>query len=49
MHYSENSLTITTNNQTVSYIDEGSINAPTIIFIHGFPLNKAMWNKQVRK
>lgn len=47
MHYSENSLTIFTNNQTVSYIDEGSINAPTIIFIHGFPLNKAMWNKQV--
>ncbi|MFC1784721.1 alpha/beta fold hydrolase [Candidatus Neomarinimicrobiota bacterium] len=47
MHYSENSLTITTNNQTVSYIDEGLVNASTIIFIHGFPLNKAMWNKQV--
>jgi len=47
MHYSENSLTITANNQTVSYIDEGSINAPAIIFIHGFPLNKSMWNKQV--
>jgi 3-oxoadipate enol-lactonase len=47
MHYLENSLTITTNNQTVSYIDEGPFNAPTIIFIHGFPLNKAMWNKQI--
>jgi 3-oxoadipate enol-lactonase len=47
MHYSEKSLTIITNNQTVSYIEEGSVNAPTIIFIHGFPLNKAMWNKQV--
>jgi len=47
MHYSENSLTITANNQTVSYIDEGLVNASTIIFIHGFPLNKAMWNKQV--
>lgn len=47
MHYSENSLTITTTNQTISYIDEGSFNAPTIIFIHGFPLNKAMWNKQI--
>jgi len=47
MHYSEKSLTITINNQTVSYIEEGSGDAPTIIFIHGFPLNKAMWNKQV--
>lgn len=47
MHYSENSLTITTNNQTVSYIDERSTNSQTIIFIHGFPLNKAMWNKQI--
>jgi 3-oxoadipate enol-lactonase len=49
MHYSENSRTITTNNQTVSYIDEGSINTPAIILIHGFPLNKAMWNKQIGK
>ena len=47
MHYSENKLKITTNNQTISYIDEGPINAPAIIFIHGFPLNKAMWNNQV--
>jgi 3-oxoadipate enol-lactonase len=47
MHYSENSLTINANNQTVSYIDEGPINSPTIIFIHGFPLNKTMWNKQI--
>jgi len=47
MHYSEKKLTITANNQTVSYIDEGSINAPTIIFIHGFPLNKLMWEKQI--
>jgi len=47
MHYSEKSLTITANNQTVSYIDEGSVNASTIIFIHGFPLNKTMWNRQI--
>lgn len=47
MHYSEKSLTITANNQTVSYIDEGLVNASSIILIHGFPLNKAMWNKQV--
>lgn len=47
MHYLENNLTISVNNQTVSYIDEGTTNSPTIIFIHGFPLNKSMWNKQV--
>jgi len=47
MHYQENSLTITVNDLTVSYIDEGPINSPTIIFIHGFPLNKTMWTKQV--
>jgi pimeloyl-ACP methyl ester carboxylesterase len=47
MHYLENNLTITINNQIVSYIDEGSTNSPTIIFIHGFPLNKSMWKKQV--
>jgi len=47
MHYTEYSLAITANNQTISYIDEGSVNASTIIFIHGFPLNKEMWNKQV--
>lgn len=40
---------IITNNITVSYTDEGPDNAPVIIFIHGFPLNKAMWDKQVRE
>ena len=47
MLYSENSLTITVNNLTVSYIDEGPTNSPTIIFIHGFPFNKSMWGKQI--
>lgn len=47
MHYTEYSLIKTADNQTVSYIDEGSVNASTIIFIHGFPLNKAMWNRQI--
>ena len=49
MQYTEKKLTIITNNQTVSYLDEGSIKTPTIIFIHGFPLNKSMWNKQVEE
>ncbi|MDP3451383.1 MAG: alpha/beta hydrolase [Bacteroidales bacterium] len=40
-------LTVIIKNHSVSYIDEGSINNPTIIFIHGFPLNKEMWNIQI--
>lgn len=49
MAYAENKLTITINDQTVSYIDEGQTNSLTIIFIHGFPLNKTMWHKQVEE
>jgi len=47
MHYSKNSLKLTVNDLTVSYIDEGPSNSPTIILIHGFPLNKLMWVKQI--
>lgn len=35
------------NNLFVSYSDEGSQGSPVIIFIHGFPFNKSMWNSQV--
>ena len=35
------------NNLKISYNDEGPDGAPVIVFIHGFPLNKSMWNKQV--
>ena len=49
MHFVENRLTITANYLAISYIDEGSINNPTIILIHGFPLNKSMWNKQIKE
>lgn len=47
MSYLENYIRIGTNNITVSYNDEGKNGAPAIIFIHGFPFNKSMWNKQV--
>jgi 3-oxoadipate enol-lactonase len=47
MHYTEKILKITDSNLSVSYIEEGAINAPAIILIHGFPLNKLMWNKQI--
>jgi 3-oxoadipate enol-lactonase len=35
------------NNVLVSYTDEGRKGLPVIIFIHGFPFNKYMWNKQM--
>jgi len=47
MRYIGTNIEMTINNQTVSYTDEGPDNAPVVILIHGFPLNKSMWNKQV--
>lgn len=47
MRYIGTNMEMTINNQTISYTDEGPDNAPAIILIHGFPLNKSMWNKQV--
>lgn len=35
------------NNLSVSYTDAGGKQLPVIIFIHGFPFNKSMWNLQV--
>ena len=34
------------NGLMVSYNDEGPVGAPVVLFIHGFPLNKSMWNAQ---
>lgn len=42
-----NNISITINNLSVSYNDHGPDDAPVIIFIHGFPLNKSMWDIQV--
>jgi 3-oxoadipate enol-lactonase len=39
-------LKITVNKLVTCYNDEGPDHAPVIIFIHGFPLNKSMWNYQ---
>ena len=41
-----NDLKMTVNDITVSYNDDGQDGAPVIIFIHGFPFNKSMWDKQ---
>lgn len=43
-----NNIKITVNNLTVCYNDEGQEGAPVIIFIHGFPFNKSMWDKQIK-
>ena len=47
MNLTETNVEIIVNNLTVSYTDDGPVEAPVIIFIHGFPLNKSMWNSQI--
>ena len=47
MRYFGNNIKTLVNNLVVSYTDEGPDEAPAIIFIHGFPLNKSMWDKQM--
>ncbi len=47
MQYTKNNLKTNANNLEVSYTDEGPDKSPSIIFIHGFPLNKKMWKNQV--
>lgn len=42
-----NNIRITINKLTASYNDHGPEDAPVIIFIHGFPFNKAMWDVQM--
>ena len=41
-------MRISVNDITVSYTDEGTNGAPALIFLHGFPLNKSMWNLQAK-
>jgi len=47
MDYIESSTITIINKLEVSYTDEGPLAAPVIIFIHGFPLNKSMWDAQL--
>lgn len=42
-----NNIRISINKLTVSYNDHGPEDAPVIIFIHGFPFNKSMWDVQM--
>ena len=47
MRYFGNNIKLLVNNLVVNYTDQGADDAPVIIFIHGFPLNKTMWDNQV--
>lgn len=47
MRYSGNNIKLMVNDMMVNYTDAGPEEAPVIIFIHGFPLNLTMWNKQI--
>lgn len=47
MHYFGNNIKTHINNLEVSYTDNGPEEGSVIIFIHGFPLNKTMWDKQL--
>lgn len=47
MQYLEKNLSIAVNDITVSYTDNGNAGYPFLIFIHGFPFNKSMWNIQL--
>lgn len=40
-------LTLAVNNILVNYNDEGPDNAEVILFLHGFPFNKSMWDMQM--
>jgi 3-oxoadipate enol-lactonase len=46
MNYPEKQPSIKVNDITVSYTDNENTGYPYIIFIHGFPFNKEMWNSQ---
>jgi 3-oxoadipate enol-lactonase len=47
MNLAETNVTKIINNLSVSYSDVGPVEAPVVIFIHGFPLNKSMWDLQI--
>ena len=47
MRYTGNNIKLMVNDLMVNYTDVGPDEAPVIIFIHGYPLNKSMWDKQV--
>lgn len=47
MRHKGSNIELTLNDINISYNDEGPEGSPIIIFVHGFPLNKSMWGKQI--
>ncbi|MFM9944775.1 MAG: alpha/beta fold hydrolase [Bacteroidia bacterium] len=47
MHPARKNINLKVNNLDVSYNDEGPANRQTVIFIHGFPFNKSIWDFQL--
>jgi len=47
MRNSGDEIELTVNDININYNDEGPEDAPVLIFIHSFPFNKSMWNKQL--
>lgn len=47
MQSQRKNITIKVKGLTVSYNDEGPANKPLVIFIHGFPFNKSLWDFQL--
>lgn len=46
MQKHDNEILVKINDITVSYAENPKSGVPTVIFIHGFPFNKTMWNAQ---
>ena len=47
MHIKGKDLQINVNGISVAYNDEGKMDGPAIIFVHGFPFDKSMWDLQM--
>ena len=48
MSYLKINSRLSINDIMMSYTEDGKDGAPFLIFIHGFPFNKSMWNVQVQ-
>jgi 3-oxoadipate enol-lactonase len=49
MQFKGNNFRIPIDNLMIGYTDEGLYDAPVVILIHGFPLNRTMWDSQVEQ
>lgn len=47
MRNSGKNIKVVINKLNVGYNDEGPLEAPVVIFIHGFPFNKSLWKPQM--